>query len=193
VTNVEVTPFEEQLRFLRGLFARPRNVGAIAPSSPELARAIAEQIDPERSGPILELGPGTGVVTAALVARGIAATRITAIEYDREFAGLVAQRFPGVTVIQGDAFDLSATLGTNGVPHYAGIVSGLPLLNHAPERRHALIEGALARLLRDAPFVQFSYGFTPPISPPPGCRVARTAVIWKNLPPARVWVYRKLA
>jgi phosphatidylethanolamine/phosphatidyl-N-methylethanolamine N-methyltransferase len=190
VSTADVSPFEEQLRFLRGLFARPRNVGAIAPSSPELAKAIADQIDPEMNGPILELGPGTGVVTAALIARGVAPERITAIEYDREFVDLVAQRFPRLRIIQGDAFDLKATLGDADRPIYAGIISGLPLLNHAPLRRRTLIETALARLLPGAPYVQFSYGLTPPIPAPKGCEVSRAAVIWKNLPPARVWVYR---
>ena len=193
VSSTDVTPFEEQWRFLLGLFARPRNVGAIAPSSPELARAIAEQIDPDREGPVLELGPGTGVVTAALIARGVAPERITAIEFDAKFVDLVAQRFPRVQILQGDAFDLDATLGVDGVPRYAGIISGLPLLNHAPERRQALIENALARLVPGAPYVQFSYGLTPPIPAPQGCEVSRAAVIWKNLPPARVWVYRAMA
>ena len=193
MSSTDVTPFEEQWRFLLGLFARPRNVGAIAPSSPELARAIAEQIDPEREGPILELGPGTGVVTAALIARGVAPERITAIEFDAKFADLVAQRFPRVRVLEGDAFDLNASLGDEIAPVYAGIVSGLPLLNHPPPRRQGLIENALARLLPGAPYVQFSYGWTPPIPAPDGTQVSRAAVIWKNLPPARVWVYRASA
>jgi phosphatidylethanolamine/phosphatidyl-N-methylethanolamine N-methyltransferase len=187
----DVHPFEEQWRFLRGLFARPRNVGAIAPSSPELAKAIADQIDPERPGPVLELGPGTGVVTAALIARGIAASRITAIEYDAEFVSLVASRFPDIRIVQGDAFDLPATLGLNGHESFAGIVSGLPLLNHAPARRQGLIEAALARLPGGAPFVQFSYGMTPPIAAPADTEVTLAAFIWRNLPPARVWVYRR--
>ena len=191
MSSTDVSPFEEQLRFLRGLFARPRNVGAIAPSSPELARAIADQIDPERNGPILELGPGTGVVTQALIARGIAPDRITAIEYDAAFVELVALRFPRVRVFKGDAFDLDATLGKPDGVLYAGIVSGLPLLNHTPLRRHALIENALSRLAPGAPYVQFSYGLTPPIPAPKGVEVARAAVVWKNLPPARVWVYRR--
>ena len=57
--------FTDNLRFLRALIARPKNVGAVVPSSRALARAIARQIDPARQGPILELGPGTGVITAA--------------------------------------------------------------------------------------------------------------------------------
>jgi len=179
----------QHLDFLKGLIARPKNVGAIAPSSPALARAIAREIDPAVPGPVLELGPGTGVVTEALIERGIPAERITAIEYDSDFAKLVQRRFPKVHVVRGDAFDLASTLGA-GEP-FAAIVSGLPLLNHPVERRRALIEGALARLKPGSPYVQFSYGTRPPIEPPPGSTVRRAALILLNLPPARVWVYRR--
>jgi phosphatidylethanolamine/phosphatidyl-N-methylethanolamine N-methyltransferase len=181
----------EHFQFLRGLIARPKNVGAIAPSSPQLARAIAAQIDPAISGPVLELGPGTGVVTEALIARGVAPERITAIEYDPDFAKMVAGRFPGVHVVRGDAFDLARTLGDSGSEPFAGIVSGLPLLNHPPQRRRMLIEGAMARLAPGAAYVQFSYGFEPPVAAPTGTTVKRAAFIWRNLPPARVWVYRR--
>src|SRR6185312_7262394 len=110
----------------------------------------------------------TGVVTEALIERGIAPTRIAAIEYDPEFARLVARRFAQVRVIQGDAFDLSLA----GDAPLAGVVSGLPLLNHPIERRQALIQDALARLKPGAPFVQLSYGTRPPIPAPAGVELA---------------------
>src|SRR5476649_1383072 len=94
------------LRFLRALVAHPKNIGAIMPSSRALGRAIAAQMDPARPGPVLELGPGTGVITEALLERGVAAERLTLVEYDAEMAACLARRFQGVTVIQGDAFDL---------------------------------------------------------------------------------------
>jgi len=173
--------------FLRGLIAHPKNVAAITPSSPALARAVAEQIDPSVPGPVLELGPGTGVVTEALIEHGIAPERLTAIEFDPDFASLMRDRFPRVRVIEDDAFDLSLA----GDAAYAGIVSGLPLLNHPTARRRALIEDALARLKPGAPYVQFSYGTRPAIPAPEGATVERAAVVWFNLPPARVWVYRR--
>ena len=89
----------DNLRFLRALIARPKNIGAVVPSSRALARAIARQIDPARPGPILELGPGTGVITAAILDRGVAPERVTVIEYDPEFAAAIAARFHGVHVI----------------------------------------------------------------------------------------------
>jgi phosphatidylethanolamine/phosphatidyl-N-methylethanolamine N-methyltransferase len=180
----------DELLFFRGLFARPRNIGAIAPSSPALARAIAAQVNPEISGPVLELGPGTGVVTEALIERGIAPERIVAIEYDPDFARLVASRFPRISVINSDAFSLEQTLAHRKGP-FAAIVSGLPLLNFPPAKRAGLIADALGMLAPGSPFVQFSYGLHSPVAPPEGARVRQAAFVVMNLPPARVWVYER--
>ncbi len=185
--------FKDEFRFLRGLIASPRNVGAIVPSSPALARAIAAQIDPILSGRVLELGPGTGVVTQAIIAMGVEAERLTMIEYDADFAGLLAQRFAGAQVIQGDAYDLGGTLGApDPTAPYAAIISGLPLLNQPLEKRKQLIEAGLNRLQPGAPFVQFSYGMKPPVLGTQTAPVQLGAFVWRNLPPARVWVYRRV-
>ncbi len=181
----------DNLRFLRALMARPKSIGAIVPSSRGLARAIAQQIDPVRPGPLLELGPGTGVVTEALLARGVGGERLTLVEYDSDMAACLGRRFKGVRVIEGDAFDLGRTLGPMASQAFSGIVSGLPLLNFPPPRRRAYVEGVCRLLGPGAPFVQFSYGVSAPVVPPPGFGVQRTALIWANLPPARVWVYRQ--
>jgi phosphatidylethanolamine/phosphatidyl-N-methylethanolamine N-methyltransferase len=190
--TVKADAISDNLRFLRALIARPQNVGAIAPSSRGLARAIARQIDPARPGPVLELGPGTGVITNALLERGIAPGRLTAVEFDPDLAAALAARFHGVRILEGDAFDLARTLATRDSEPFAGIVSGLPLLNFPMARRRTLIDGALARLAPGAPLVQFSYGMHAPVVPPAGCSVHRAALVWANLPPARVWVYRKI-
>lgn len=181
----------DNLRFLRALVARPKNIGAIVPSSRVLARAIARELDPGHGGPVLELGPGTGVITEALLERGVAAERLTLVEYDGDMAAYLTRRFPGVAVIQGDAFDLARTLGPKTQSHFSAIISGLPLLNFPPARRHSFMEGACRLLAPGAPFVQFSYGVNAPVSAPPGFTVRRAALVWANLPPARVWTYRK--
>ena len=181
----------DNLRFLRALVARPKNVGAVFPSGPALARAIARQVDPARDGPVLELGPGTGVMSAALLEPGIAPDRLTLVEFDPDFVRHNHARFPGVRVIQGDAFDLDHTLhGTPQLP-FSAIISGLPLLNFPVAMRKRLVDGALMRLAPGAPFVQFSDGTKAPVAAPPGSSVTRAAMVWANIPPARVWVYRK--
>ena len=184
------TTLADNLRFLRALIARPKNIGALMPSSPALAEAIARQIDPH-VGPVLEIGPGTGVVTEAILARGAMAERLTLVEYDEDLARHLAERFPRIRVIQGDAFDLDRALGPpNGSP-YGAVVSGVPLLNHSMERRQAFMAGLIRRMMPTAPLIQFSYGPQAPVVPPPGYNVVRTATVLANIPPAKVWVYRK--
>ena len=181
----------DTLRFLGRLITQPKTVGAVAPSSRALGRAMAAQIDPGSNGPVLELGPGTGVATAALIERGIAPERIVAVEYNQDFAALIASRFRGVHVISGDAFDLGKTFGNRFSVPFIGAVSGVPLLNFSVLQRQTFLNGVLARLKPGAPYVQFSYGLHCPVAPPEGVDVRQAAFILFNLPPARVWVYRK--
>ena len=153
---------------------------------------MASQIDAHSTLPVLELGPGTGVVTSAILERGIAPERLSLVEFDEDFARHNAARFPRVQVIQGDAFDLTKTLGARFDQPFAAIVSGLPLLNFPVLMRRRLVDGALARLAPGAPLIQFSYGTHAPVVPPQGHSVIRAAQVWANIPPARVWVYRKI-
>jgi phosphatidylethanolamine/phosphatidyl-N-methylethanolamine N-methyltransferase len=181
----------DELVFLRRLILRPRSIGAIAPSSPALARQIAAQIDPDIPGPLLELGPGTGVVTQALFARGISLERMIAIEADPDLARLMRERFPELRVIEGDAFCLDRVLPVEETGPLAGAVSGLPLLNFPPVRRRGLIMTTLGRMRPGRPFVQFSYGFTAPVPADAELAVEHAGFVLANLPPARVWVYRR--
>src|SRR3569833_1041294 len=115
----------DNLRFLRALISRPKNIGAVLPSGPALAQAIARQIP---HGPVLELGPGTGAITTEILSHGIAPDDLTLVEYDEEFVRHNRARFPRVTIIQGDAFALDKTLGHRD-QLFGAIVSGLPLLH----------------------------------------------------------------
>jgi phosphatidylethanolamine/phosphatidyl-N-methylethanolamine N-methyltransferase len=177
----------DNLRFLKALITRPKSIGAVLPSSPALGAAMARQITAH--GPVLELGPGTGAITAEILAHGV--TDLTCVEYDAGFAQHLRLRFPQVKVVQGDAFDLDQTL-TTPQAQFAAVLSGLPLLNFPLAARKRLVDGALARLAPGGVFVQFSYGPQAPVAPPPGFGLTRAAVVWANVPPARVWVYRRL-
>ncbi len=166
--------------------------GAVSPSSPALAEMMARMVEPGRQGPIVELGPGTGVVTQALIERGILPSRLILIEYNSDFCRLLKKRFPAVNIIRGDAYNLAATLQTVEVGTLASIVSSLPLLTRSTALRHQLVETGLNLLAQDAPFVQFSYGLTPPVAEELGAfSVSRSGWVVKNIPPARVWTYRR--
>jgi len=183
----------DQAHFLRTLIDRPRLTGSVAPSGRFLARAMAQPVDPARNGLVVELGPGTGPVTQALVERGFDRHRLALIEYDHGFCRLLTQRFPGARVIQGDAYDLPKTLAPLAGQPIVAVVSSLPLLNEPLARRLKLIQDAFALMGPQGLMVQFTYGVGSPI-PREACAkhysAHCTAPIWRNLPPARVWTYR---
>ena len=162
------------------------------PSGKLLARAMARLVDTQTPGPIVELGPGTGPVTEALVAQGIDPARLILLEYDPHFCRLLRERYPTATVVQGDAYSLKRVLGARLPAPAAAVVSGLPLITKPVKTRLKLIYEAFALMLPGAPFVQFTYATVPPI-PKALDRVRAEASdrIWMNIPPARIWVYRR--
>lgn len=188
------TKFDDELRFFKGWIDKPKAVGSIVPTSSITARRMASVVDPSSGLPVLELGPGTGVITRAILARGVKPQNLYAIEYSEEFVDHVRKGYPGVNVIQGDAFDLDKTLGDGGKLQFDSAVSGVPLLNFPVERRIAYINGILDRLPSGRPVVQITYG---PMSPVPAGRgdytVEHFDFVIRNIPPAQLWIYRRPA
>ncbi len=180
----------EKMRFLRSWITKPLQVGAVSPSSRFLARVIASYVDPKETGKIIEIGPGTGPVTKALLARGIAPERLILVEYDPAFVNLLRHQFPGVTVIQGDAYALGETLQGFVDEPVTAIVSSLPLMTRPMTQRQAFIRQGLALLYPHAPFIQFSYALQPPVPKALGFTLEGSKRVWRNVPPARVWIYR---
>ena len=160
-------------------------------SSKFLARAVASYVDIQSDAPVIELGPGTGAITDAMIARGVAEKRLVLVEFDPGFCALMRERYPQATVIQGDAYNLDQTLAGLTAPGSA-MVSGLPIVTRPMPVRVKLMRDAFLKLEPGAPFIQFTYSVAPPIpKSQPGVVTKASERIWMNLPPARVWVYRK--
>lgn len=184
----------DHLRFLRNWAERPLLVGAVAPSSPELAAKMASYVDPTAGASVVELGPGTGVVTSAIAARGIAHERIVAIEYSGDFYARLLKQMPAVNVIHGDAFRLRDLVADRAETPLAAVVSSLPLFTKPLPDRVRLMRDAFELMAPGAPFIQFSYALVPPVPPAAvGATLTRSGWILGNLPPARVFVYRRPA
>jgi phosphatidylethanolamine/phosphatidyl-N-methylethanolamine N-methyltransferase len=183
---------KNEVRFIRSWIEKPLSIGSVTPSSRALARAMAAYVDPNSDGPVIELGPGTGPVTEALVAHGIDQARLILVEFDPTFCRLLRQRYPAANVVQGDAYSLKRVLGSHLVEPASAVVSGLPLFTKPLKTRLKLLYEAFALMAPQAPFVQFTYATVPPI-PKALDRVRAEASerIWMNIPPARIWVYRK--
>lgn len=162
------------------------------PSGRPLARTMAQYVDRHATGPVIELGPGTGAITSALIERGIDQKRLVLVEYNPGFCALLRDRYPQAKVVQGDAYRLRDTLWNALNQPATAIVSSLPLVTKPMLTRLRLIRDAFAALAPGAPFVQYTYSVVPPIPKSlPGVATEASERIWMNLPPARVWVYRK--
>ena len=183
----------DSARFLKTLIASPRLTGAVAPSGRALARTMAAATGLPAHGLVVELGPGTGPVTQSLIETGVPPERFVLVEYDPAFCRMLEERFDGVRVIQGDAYDLPRTLASFAGQPIAAVVSSLPLLNQPPPHRTKLIADAFALMGPAGVFVQFTYGLQSPV-PREACAnryfAVRSKLILRNLPPAFVWTYR---
>jgi phosphatidylethanolamine/phosphatidyl-N-methylethanolamine N-methyltransferase len=183
---------DDGFQFIRSWIEKPLSVGAVAPSGRVLARTMAGYVDPQVEGPIVELGPGTGPVTEALVERGIEPSRLVLVEYDPGFCRLLRARYPDATVVQGDAYNLRGTLGDRLPGPAAAVVSGLPLLTKPVTTRLRLLYETFGLMRPGAPFIQFTYAtFSPIPTTLDGVSVQPSERIWMNFPPASVWIYRK--
>ncbi len=183
---------DDEVRFIRSWLEKPLTMGAVTPSGRMLARAMARYVDPDTDGPVVELGPGTGPVTEALIAQGVTPDRLVLVEFNRHFCDILRDRYPEATVVQGDAYQLGWLLRDVLSQRAAAVVSGLPLVTKPMRMRMRLLRDALQLLNPAAPFVQFTYAVAPPIPRnASGVSTEASERIWLNFPPARVWVYRK--
>ena len=190
---VRFRSIDDDARFLKSWLDKPLMTGAVSPSSKALARVMASFVDPDAAGPVIELGPGTGPVTDALIARGIDEARLVLVEFNPEFCALLARRYPRATIVRGDAYALSNTLRDLAPTPAAAIVSSLPLMTRPEFKRLELLREAFRLMQPDAPFVQFTYAATSPVPRIPGEFSAMVSPrVWLNLPPACVWCYRRL-
>lgn len=188
--GVPATPWlGPRVTFFRALLNEPRSVGAVCPSSGELARRMADWAVPSATGWIVELGGGTGTVTAALLQRGVPPERLMVMERSLHLVNHLRHRFPGLRIVHGDAADITHAL-LEGQP-VATLVSGLPLRSMPAESVAKVVQACTQVLNADSRVVQFTYA-------PRACsawsaaglhRIANESV-WRNLPPARIEVFR---
>ena len=186
--------FEDEARFLRSWLERPLVTGAVTPSGKLLARTMASYVDPRVPGPVIELGPGTGPVTEALVRRGIAQDRLVLVEYNPEFCKLLKRTLP------------EAPRSCRATPTTSARALGEA--SRRAGRRHRVEPAAVHQAARAAPRaalrgagrhasgralhpVHLRGGAADPDPVAASTRRSGSNRVWLNLPPARVWVYRK--
>jgi phosphatidylethanolamine/phosphatidyl-N-methylethanolamine N-methyltransferase len=190
----ELEDKEATAHFYREWLKKPMSVAAVSPSSRRLAEAVAAAVGDARS--VVELGGGTGALTDALVAKGV--SELVVVESVPAFCELLRRRFPGVEVIEGDAAHAPQLLVGSKVPPGSAdvVVSGLGMLTRPREEQQRLLEAMLALLTPDGYIVQFTYSLFFPAArgllAEMGLESHREGMTWINLPPASVFVVRRI-
>jgi phosphatidylethanolamine/phosphatidyl-N-methylethanolamine N-methyltransferase len=177
--------------FAREILNNPREIGAACPSSPMLGRAMANALPMHLNGVVIELGAGTGTITAALLARGIPPEKLLVLERSANMVKHLREKFPQIQIIEGDAALLGDYLEKE--TKVAAIVSGLPLRSLPPMMVKAIVNQINHLLRHDGVLIQFTYDLRGQWfeQQHKQFRRSQSSIVWRNLPPARVDVFRK--
>lgn len=182
----------DMIAFARAWLEAPLRTGAVAPSSTQLADHMVFAAAPRRHSTVVELGPGTGIVTESLLAAGIRQQDLVLVELNPDFADDLKRRFPLARIVRADAFSFMSALSKTKDP-VGTVISSLPLYVYPKARRQAFCEAAMLSLEDGGRLVQFTYGPVSPITTPENVQAVCSRRIWRNLPPAVVWTYQARA
>ncbi|MEE8516456.1 MAG: rRNA adenine N-6-methyltransferase family protein [Alphaproteobacteria bacterium] len=186
-----VSQGKEILLFLRRWLANPMRIGAVLPSSPSLTRLIARHAVTGDDGAVLELGPGTGAVTQAMLDAGITEDRLILVEIDPKLHHWLARRFPKAMVIHGDAAELQEILPQDLIGQISTVVSSLPILSFPLPQQRAIVEQVFGVTSADGRLLQYTYSPNSPFSR--GLVVPGKLLGWApgNVPPASLWRFTR--
>lgn len=190
----------EHVQFFGAFLRKPADVGAVLPSSPSLARALLLGCDLQNARSVVELGPGTGVVTHMILQRMGPRTRFIAVELDAKSVRGLRRRFPGVPVYHDTAENIARYLKRQGQTQTECIISGLPWATMEFSVQHRIMNQVLAALAPNGVFTTFAYVHA--FWMPKAQRFRRwlrrhfekveiSRVVWRNVPPAFVYRCRR--
>ncbi|MDO9146853.1 MAG: rRNA adenine N-6-methyltransferase family protein [Hydrogenophaga sp.] len=180
----------DQSLFFKTWLKRPLRTGAIAPSSGALARLITSDIAPD-AGPVIELGPGTGVFTRCILERGLPEENLTLVENSPDFTALLRKRFPKAHLLDMDVAKMRLREDPWKTMQAQAVISGLPLLNMGLRTQWNVVGACMQSLRPGAALYQFTYMTRCPIAPEilarMNLRAERVGSSFFNLPPASVY------
>jgi phosphatidylethanolamine/phosphatidyl-N-methylethanolamine N-methyltransferase len=189
---------EHALLFSRFL-KHPRTVGAVLPSSRALARAMVAAIEPGGGERIVELGPGTGSFTEAIVERMRGAGRLLVVELDPAFAARVRARWPSIDCACASAESLETLVAERDLAPVDHVVSGLPFASLPGTMTRRILDAITRTLRRGGTFTTFQYVHAYLMPPAISFRSEmsvrmggppRRQLVLANLPPTWVFSWR---
>ena len=182
----------ESALFFRHWLRHPLEIGAFLPSSAAVGRAMAKAVAFDRPGMILELGGGTGPVTASLLEAGCAPERLIVVEREAALAAMLRQRLDRLQIVESDACAIAEILAERGITKLAAIVSSLPIKWFPIASQRAVIAPSLALVGEGGSFIQLTNALVSPVALDAldleGSEIAR---VWSQFPPVQIWRYRR--
>lgn len=181
--------FTTGIAFIKEILKSPRRMGTICPSSYALARNMADKIDKDSDGLIIELGAGTGCITEALIQRGIDPSRLIIIDYSKIFVDILRDKYPALKIIQGDACELSSFIGN--IKNVKYVISSLPFASFKKEEQSRIIS-EIDKIMPDGKIIQYTYVFMKEHTIKKfGYKCISSSITWKNMPPAKVMEFSR--
>ena len=172
----------------------PLRIATAAPSGRRVCDALTADALATTHGWVVELGAGTGPVTATLLAGGLAPARLLAIEANERLFACLQQRFAPVMLARHDACDLTPLFAERHVMRIAAVISTLPILNMHAAAQRAVLDACFERALPNMRFTQITYLPGSPVRQRAlerwGYRADRFRRVARNWPPATLWQYR---
>lgn len=148
------------VNFLLEYVKSPRTVGAIAPSSKELAKKMVQDIDFSNADCIIEYGPGTGVFTEQIVKNKRKGTLLILFEYSKGFASELTQKYgnyDNILIINDSAENIDKHLKKYNIEKVDYIVSGLPFASLPKDSSNKILRLTRELLKREGLFITFQY------------------------------------
>jgi phosphatidylethanolamine/phosphatidyl-N-methylethanolamine N-methyltransferase len=191
LSKLEIKGAESAL-FFRHWLRHPLEIGAFLPSSAAVGRAMAKAVAFDRLGMILELGGGTGAVTASLLEAGCSPERLIVVEREAALAAMLRRRFERLQIVEADACTIDSVLAERGITKLAAVVSSLPIKWFPIASQRTVIAPCLDLAGEDGSFVQLTNALVSPVAMSAldldGIEVAR---VWSQFPPVQIWRYRR--
>jgi phosphatidylethanolamine/phosphatidyl-N-methylethanolamine N-methyltransferase len=189
---------KERFLFFKRWLENPLRLGALAPSSKALGAKIAREVvmdnqkELSQGGFVLELGPGTGVFTEALLRAGVLPSQLLCVELDDFLTLHLKSKFPDIQVFQGSACMLQKVLPQEVQGKIVAVVSGIPMINLSRTMRAQIIDGVFSTSVPGTRLYQFTYSpFSSIAAKDFELKKRRLGTVFRNFPPATVWSYER--
>lgn len=186
---------DQAVRFLKEFVSKPQEIGAIAPSSPALAREVVHSVDWDKVEVVVEYGPGLGAITGEILTR-TEGKDFFVIELNEAYADRFRRNFPDVALYRDSVANIVSIAAKHGVEAVDCVISGLPWAIFSDSVQDELLDATFEVLKEGGQFVTFAYMHG--LALPAGRRfrkkltrrfrkLERSRVVWRNTPPAVVY------